>query len=86
MQFNLAFATPAQKFLKRAEKVLYDRILEKLKKLEVEPFPPDAKRVMGRQEKVFRVRVGDYRILYVVYFERATILVADIDKRSKAYR
>ncbi len=85
MPFELAFATPAARFLKKAEKRLHDRMVEKLNKLAVEPFPPDAKRVVGRAEKVFRVRVGDYRILYVVYFEERKILVADIDKRSRIY-
>ena len=32
--------------------------------------PPDAKRVVGREEKAFRVRAGDYRILYVVYLDK----------------
>ena len=86
LPFKLTIASPASKFLRKAEKNLYDRIIEKLNKLSDEPFPPDAKRVVGREEKVFRVRVGDYRILYVVYFDENTILVADIDKRSKAYR
>jgi mRNA interferase RelE/StbE len=85
LPFELAFAGPAAKFLKKAEKKLHDRIIQKLNKLADEPFPPDAKRVVGRQEKVFRIRVGDYRILYVVYFEEKTILVADIDKRSRIY-
>ena len=85
MPFELAFAGPAAKFLKNAERKLHDRIIEKLNKLADEPFPPDAKRIVGRQEKVFRVRVGDYRILYVVYFEEKKILVADIDKRSRIY-
>ena len=86
MPFKLQFSGHSAKFLKKAEKALYERIVEKLKKLTDDPFPPDAKRVMGREEKVFRVRVGDYRILYVVYFERTAILVAEIDKRSKVYK
>jgi mRNA interferase RelE/StbE len=85
LPFELAFAGPAAKFLKKAEKNLHDRIVEKLHKLTDEPFPPDAKRVIGQKDKVFRVRVGNYRILYVVYFEEKTILVADIDKRSRIY-
>ncbi len=73
----------ATKFLKNSDKRLYNRIINKLKKLSEDPFPQDAKRVVGQKEKVFRVRVGDYRILYVVYLDKNAVLVADVDKREK---
>ena len=47
---------------------LFDRIIKKLETLKANPFPSDVKRVVGRKEKAFRVRVGKYRILYVVKF------------------
>ncbi|MBU2565600.1 MAG: type II toxin-antitoxin system RelE/ParE family toxin [Candidatus Thermoplasmatota archaeon] len=56
-----------------------------MKDLSVDPFPSDAKRVVGRKEKVFRVRVGDYRILYVVFFDKNEILISDIDKHERVY-
>jgi len=31
------------------------------------------------------VRVGDYRILYLVLLEERTVLVVNIDKRPKVY-
>jgi len=49
------------------------------------PYPKDRKRVGGRKEKVFRVRVGGYRILYVVFNERNSLLISDIDKRETVY-
>lgn len=36
-------------------------------------------------EKVFRVRVGDYRILYTVNYEKKRVLIVNLDKRSRAY-
>jgi len=75
----------AQKFLKKCDKVLAERLLKKMRELAVNPFPSDVIRVSGRKEKVFRVRVGDYRILYVVYFEKNEILISDIDKREDVY-
>jgi len=58
---------------------------KEIKKLSVDPFPSDAKRVVGRKEKVFRVRVGDYRILYVVFYGEKEILISDIEKRGGVY-
>ena len=79
--FEIILAPPAQKFLYKAETLSHERIVKKLKELAIEPFPSGSKRVVGRTEKVFRVRIGIYRILYVVMHEKNHILIADIDKR-----
>ncbi len=66
--FQIFFSSHTKRFLRKAEKEVYDRVIKKIKGLSVDPFPSDAERAVGRKEKVFRVRVGDYRILYVVFF------------------
>ena len=83
---QIFLASPSEKFLKKCQKELYGRILNKINGLSTSPFPPDCKMVVGRKEKVFRVRVGDYRIQYVVFYEKNEILISDIDKRSRAYK
>lgn len=83
--FSIELGNPAKRFLKNCEAELYKRLMERIRTLAVNPFPQDMKRVAGRKEKVFRVRVGDYRIQYVVFYEQNTVLIADVDKRSKAY-
>ena len=85
MSFEVRLGSKAQHFLGTCEKELYGRIREKLEKLAQDPFPHDMKRVMGTKEKTFRVRVGDYRILYVVLTDEIIVLVVNIDKRPKAY-
>lgn len=85
MIFEVHLGTKAQKFMKTAEKTLHDRLFKKLERLGDDPFPPDAKKVAGQKEKTYRVRVGDYRILYLVLLEERTVLVVDIDKRPKVY-
>ena len=60
-------------------------MIKRIEKLKLEPFPSDVKRFIGRQEKVFRVRVGKYRIQYTVFNENNEILITDIDKRDSAY-
>ncbi|MEK6950298.1 MAG: type II toxin-antitoxin system RelE/ParE family toxin [Nanoarchaeota archaeon] len=82
---HIELGNPAKRFLRKCESELYQRLIKKIESLAVEPFPHDLKRVVGKKEKVFRVRVGDYRIQYVVFYEQNTILIADVDKRSKAY-
>ncbi len=86
MNLEVHLSSRAKGFLKRTDKELYGRIINKLKKLADDPFPQDSKRVIGQREKVFRVRVGNHRILYVVFQDKNAILVVNIDKRQKAYK
>jgi len=83
--FDAEFSSQAKKFLKKTQKQVAKRIVEEIEKLTRDPFPSDVKRVVNRKEKIFRVRVGDYRIQYSVIYERNLIFVSDIDKRSRAY-
>lgn len=86
MKFHVHLSSSAQKFLEKADEITYQRIVKRLERLSEDPFPLEAKRVMGRVEKVFRVRVGDYRILYVVYLDKRVVLITHIDKRPRVYR
>ena len=83
---NLEFSSKSRKFLKILDKVAWERITEKIKFLQEDPFPTDAKRVVGRKEKTFRIRVGDYRILYVVFFNEKLLFISKVDKRSRVFK
>jgi len=82
---NIELGNPTKRFLRKCDKELYERLMAKIRLLALDSFPQDVKRVAGRKEKVFRIRVGDYRIQYVVFHETNLILITDIDKRSRAY-
>ena len=84
--FNIEFGSPAKRFLKKCDKILYARLMEKIRSLAADPFPSEVVRVKGKtKEKIFRVRVGDYRIQYAVFYDRNMLLVTDVDKRPRAY-
>jgi len=79
------FSGPAKRFLKHADHVLARRLFLEIDALRVNPFPSDVKRVEGYEGKVFRVRVGDYRILYVVHDDPRSLDIVAIEKRAHAY-
>ncbi len=81
--FEIVLSNQATKFIKKADKALVKRIIEKLESLKIEPISHDSKKIIGRD--LFRIRVGDYRILYDVRFSSKKILVDRIDKRSRVY-
>ena len=84
--FSVYFANQAKKFLKNADKILSERIMSKIEKLKDNPVPSDAKFLEGVKGKIFRIRAGDYRILYEIFYGENRISVNNIDKRSKVYK
>ncbi|MDW7725889.1 MAG: type II toxin-antitoxin system RelE/ParE family toxin [Candidatus Methanoperedens sp.] len=62
-----------------------ERMLKKIDGLRTEPVTHDTKVLDGYKEKLFRVRVGDHRILYEVDYKSNTIGIVKIDKRSIVY-
>ena len=86
MSFFILLGPQPDKFIKKLDNQTKDRIKGKLLKLQEDPFPSEVERMEGYTgEKIFRVRVGDYRILYFVRYESNQIFVAKIDKRSRVY-
>ena len=72
------------KFLKRVPEKDLERIRDKLSEL-VDPYSVKAVKLRGRKGE-FRVRVGDYRILYTVNDSKKVVVVFKIDRRGRAYR
>ena len=83
--FEVTLDKQADKFLRKCEKDLFDRIVTKLKELAINPVPHDSKRIQGSNEPTFRIRIGDYRALYRVNHEEKRILIVKVDKRERAY-
>jgi mRNA interferase RelE/StbE len=71
---------PVRKDLRALDDKTRRRILRALIALEANPRPPGAKKLRGESE-LWRVRVGDYRILYSIEEARLVVLVVKIGHR-----
>lgn len=85
MIYNITLSSKSKKFLKNCDTELYHRLMVRIKELSNNPFPQDIKRVEGEKGKVFRIRVGKYRITYEIYIENNDILIVKIGKRENVY-
>ena len=83
--FDVNYANQAKRFLKKIDNQTAKRILDKIENLQKDPFPSDVKRVVNRKEKIFRIRVGDYRIQYSVSYDKNVLIISEIEKRPRAY-
>lgn len=84
--YGVDFSDKSKKFLKKLDKHILIRIVDRLENLKNNPIPSDAV-FIGREEgeKVFRYRIGDYRALYKLKEAGKIILVVKIDKRQRVY-
>jgi len=84
MTFDIGYSNQAVRFLRKADKLLAARILDKIETLADEPVSHDTKKIHG-SKALFRVRVGDFRILYEISYEENHIGIVKIDKRDAVY-
>lgn len=61
-----------------------DRILARLAELELNPRPSDMKKLKGRS--AWRIRVGDYRVIYEIHDRQLQVIVVRVGHRREIYR
>jgi mRNA interferase RelE/StbE len=81
--FEIQLARSATKELAGLPTHVAERVEAKIDQLARNPRPAGAKKLQG--EPYWRLRVGDYRILYTIDDAALTIFVGYIRHRSKAY-
>lgn len=83
--FDVELSNQADKFLRKCPEELHGRITEKIEELRNEPFPSGSIALQG-SDKIYRIRVGDYRLVYAIHPEHNLLRIFDIDKRSRVYQ
>jgi len=63
---------------------IHQRISEKIIALETNPRPPTSAKLQGGEG--YRLRVGDYRVLYIIDDKARRIFVYGVAHRREAYR
>lgn len=82
--YRIEIKRSAAKELQKIRQKDRERIIERIRALSGDPRPPQAKKLSG--EEKYRVRQGDYRILYQVHDEIVTVVVVRIAHRREAYK
>ncbi|KPJ67717.1 MAG: hypothetical protein AMJ43_03550 [Coxiella sp. DG_40] len=84
MGYKLSIEKPALKTLKKIPKPYKQKIIETINMLKDNPKPLGAKKLVGRDG--WRIRINDYRIIYITKESISTILVISIGHRKNIYR
>lgn len=86
MKFRLVLSPQAERDLRKLERSIFIRIDRALLLLFRNPYPIGAKSLKDKRLAQFRIRVGDYRVLYDVYFKDKTIYILRIGHRKDIYK
>jgi mRNA interferase RelE/StbE len=70
--------------LNRLSDDIANRVLSRLGGLERNPRPPDVQKLKGRD--AWRIRVGDYRVIYEIHDRVSQIIVITVGHRWEVYR
>ncbi len=84
-RYNVRIKESAVKSLKDLPSDQQVRIRRKIAALAENPYPPGSRKLKG-EEIAYRIRVGDYRVVYEVFEETITVLVLRIGHRKDVYR
>ena len=84
MRYQVILPKSVQKELDRLPDDIARRILARLARMEGNPRPADTKKLKGRD--AWRVRVGDYRVIYEIHDRVLQILVITVGHRREIYR
>ena len=89
MPYTIELTPAAEKtLLKLAKKdrALMVRIDRALLSLADNPTPPNSKNLVGEVANLYRLQVGDYRIIYQVDGGKLIVLVVHVGHRKDVYR
>lgn len=83
-KFEVRFKRDAEKELRKISQPDLGRLVKKIQKLAVEPRPPDAIKMVG--ELSYRVRQGDWRVVYDIDDAKQVVMVLKVAHRREVYR
>lgn len=85
MTYSILLAPPAERHLRSFAPAIQKRLVKRMKMLQHDPRPQGVKKLTG-EDHLYRIREGDYRIIYTIQDEDLIVLVVKIGDRKEVYR
>ncbi|OUL25822.1 addiction module toxin RelE [Nostoc sp. T09] len=85
MTYQIRFSRGAIKQLKKLPTDIKERIDSKILNLAIEPRPIGVKKLQGDAHS-YRIRVGDYRVIYEIEDDFLLVTVIKVGHRSDVYK
>jgi len=83
LSYEVRIISSAEKEMNRLPKTVHARLSKKILSLEDNPRPRGVRKLGGREE--YRLRVGDYRILYTIDDRNHIVTILAVGHRREVY-
>jgi mRNA interferase RelE/StbE len=84
--YRITVKPSAKRELKKLPVYIATSIVRKIDGLAAEPRPEGCKKLVNNKEELWRVRVGDYRILYTIDDSIRIVDIHHVGNRREIYR
>lgn len=84
MMYSVRIEKPAEKALSKLPKSEIEKIRVSILELSLNPRPFGCKKLKGREG--YRIRVGNYRIIYEVLDDVLVVIVVTVGNRKEVYK
>ncbi|MEE9144987.1 MAG: type II toxin-antitoxin system RelE/ParE family toxin [Candidatus Binatia bacterium] len=84
MGYTVEIKRSAEREMDRLPDKIHKRISDRILTLETNPRPPGSKKL--QVEEGYRLRIGNYRVLYTIDDQTKHIFVYSVAHRREAYR
>lgn len=85
VKYEIEISESAEKYLGKIPKKDRLKIIAKIDALEEETMPIGSKKLQGHKV-LYRIRSGDYRIVYSIIKNQLIVLIVEIGHRKEIYR
>lgn len=83
--YEVKLKPQAQKFIKRQGRKVQRQLIKRIENLQKDPRPP-GNTLLDSEKKIYRVRSGNYRIVYQVKDKTLLVIVAKVDDCKDIYK
>lgn len=83
--YKIEITASAEKSLKKIPKKDIAKIVEAIQVLAISPFPEGCRKLKGEKD-IYRVRQGNYRIIYEIFDKKLIVLILKIGHRKEIYK
>ena len=83
-EYEVTLASSAEREIKSLPKSIQRRVERMIDSLRSNPRPRGTIKLKGRED-IYRIRVGDYRIIYTINDKKRLVDVSYVRNRSRAY-
>lgn len=84
--YKIVFTKNAYKSFRRIPKNVVDRIRKKLDQIAKDPYTKRSNVTKLQNRQGYRLRVGDWRVIYDIRTDELIILVLKVGSRGEIYR